>query len=335
MNQKEITKKTLLLNHRGQLNEPGYATKMNFVYNRDKARSFPFKLKEWNFYQFIQGDYVIQMTIGHLSYACSVTATLINLKSGKKDAISVMLWFFVPELDVDPELKSYCEFKYHNFMMSFQVCEEERILSFKGSNKEYKNIDILLRVKNDVANDKMVIATPFAKKHQFYLNYKENYYEAHGHVTFGETSVDFDGATGLLDWGRGVWPYKHEWFWGSVSTHLDGVPFGLNIGWGFGDLSNATENMYFYDKKAYKIGVLEVMRDKNDYMAPWHVIDQDGKLEFTFVPIFDNYTENKYVVIDTHCHQVYGYFSGEIETPYGRKKFKDVLGFIEHAVNRW
>lgn len=335
MKQNEITKKTLLLNKHGVLNEPGYARSMNFIYNRDEARSFPWKLKEWDFYQFIKGDYVIQMTIGHLTYASTVTATLINLKTGKKDAISVMLWFHVPELELDPEGKNYCEFKYSNFTMSFQVTDEERILAVKGSNKQYQNVDILLRVKNDLANEKMVIATPFKKKKQFYLNYKENYYEANGHVTFGDTTVDFKGATGLLDWGRGIWPYKHEWFWGSVSTALDGVPFGLNIGWGFGDLSQATENMYFYNKKAYKLGVLEVKRDKNDYMAPWHIIDEEGKIEFIFVPMFDNYTENKYVLIDTHCHQVYGHFSGEIDTPNGRKKFKDVLGFIEHAVNRW
>ncbi|NMV82079.1 MAG: DUF2804 family protein, partial [Erysipelotrichia bacterium] len=63
--------------------------------------------------------------------------------------------------------------------------------------------------------------------------------------------------------------------------------------------------------------------------------DEEGMIELFFEPIFDNYTENKFVVVDTHCDQVYGYFRGTIMTNDGQKSFSRVLGFIEHAVNRW
>ena len=93
--------------------------------------------------------------------------------------------------------------------------------------------------------------------------------------------------------------------------------------------------MYFYNKKAYKVGKLRVKRDMNDYMQPWKLMDDERKIRLYFLPVFDNYTENKLVLVDTHCNQVYGLFSGIIETEDGPKKFRDVLGFIEHAVNRW
>ena len=335
MKQKEINQKTILLNKKGYLNEIGYAKTMQFVYNREQARRFPFKLKEWNFYQFIKGDDVVQLTIGHVSYTCSVTATLINLKTGIKHQISSMKWFFTPKLDLDPEGESYNEFENENFFMAFKVSAKERILTFKGSNDKYQNVDILIAIENDTRNEKMVIATPFKKKKQFYLNYKENYYDVKGYVIFNDLKIDLEGATGLLDWGRGVWPYKHEWFWGSASAFINNVPFGLNIGWGFGDLSKATENVYFYDKKAYKVGVLKVKRNPANYMESWHLKNEEGTIELFFRPIYDNYTENKFVVVDTHCDQVYGYFDGTIKTNDGEKKFVDVLGFIEHAVNRW
>jgi len=335
MDQREITKKTILLNNRGELNEAGYAKTMRFVYNRDQARSFPLRLKEWNFYQFSKGDHVVQMTIGHISYVCSVAATLLNIKTGERHQIGATRWFHVPKMDLNPEAISYVEFADKDFHMTFEASNKERILSFKGKNKKYHNVDILIAAKNDPTNEKMVIATPFKNKKQFYLNYKENYYEAKGHVIFDDINIDFDGATGLLDWGRGVWPYKHEWYWGSVSSRIDDVPFGLNIGWGFGDLSKATENTFFYNGKAYKLGVQEVKRDLDDYMSLWHIKDPEGKIEFTFTPIYDNYTENKMVIIDTHCHQIYGHFAGGVCTNDGRKKFDNVLGFVEHAVNRW
>ncbi|MEI3102134.1 MAG: DUF2804 family protein [Oscillospiraceae bacterium] len=57
----------------------------------------------------------------------------------------------------------------------------------------------------------------------------------------------------MLDWGRGVWTYHNTWYWGSASYHVNGVPFGWNIGYGFGDTSAASENMLFYKGKAHKL----------------------------------------------------------------------------------
>ena len=117
---------------------------------------------------------------------------------------------------------------------------------------------------------------------------------------------------------------------------MDGADFAFNIGWGFGDLRCATENVYFYRRKAYKLGTLRVERE-GGFMDSWHIKGEAGKraMELCFRPIYDNYTENKLLVIDTHCNQVFGLFDGWVETDGGRVEFHDLLGFIEHAVNRW
>lgn len=333
--QHQITKHTRLLSDNGHLSARGYATRMYIEYNREQAKAFPLKLKEWNFYQIMKDHYSLQLTLGHVSYMCSVAATLIDLKTGQKWELGTMKPLFVPALDRDPEGESLNTFESPDMKLSFQVTKDRRILSVTGKNKNYSRIEIEIELENDPENEKTVISTPFKKPSQFYLNYKENYYRGKGHVRFDDLTVDFDGCTGLLDWGRGIWPYSHQWFWGNLTGHIDGVPFGFNIGWGFGDLSHATENMFFYNKKAYKLGVLQVQRDDNDYMKPWTLSDPEGKLHMTFTPTFDNYTENKYVVIDTHCHQLYGTFDGVIQTVDGEKEFHNVLAFIEHAVNHW
>ena len=54
-----------------------------------------------------------------------------------------------------------------------------------------------------------------------------------------------------------------------------------------------------------------------------------------FTPIYDNYTENRYIVISTGCHQVYGYFSGKCKIDDKIIEFDNILGFIEQAKNRW
>lgn len=333
--QKQITEKSILLNKNGTLLTKGYATKMLVEYNREQIKKFPLKLKEWIFYQFIKDHYAVQLTIGHVSYVCSVTATVIDLDTGKKWEINSMRPLYVPKLDRDPEGETANEYKAKNFYMSFTVSKTQRVLYFKGKNKQFADAEIKIVADNDVDNEKMVIATPFDKKTQFYLNYKENYYHATGFTRFDDFELDLDGATGLVDWGRGVWPYRHEWFWGNMSTNIDGVPFGFNIGWGFGDLSNATENMYFVNKKAYKVGTLNVERDQVNHSAPWHLWDDEQTIELHFSPIYDNYTFNKLIVVDTHCDQVYGTFDGWVQTEKGKLKIENQLAFIEHAVNKW
>ena len=331
----EVKNQQKLLNKHGHLNEKGYAKHMNFVYNRECVKEFPLKLKEWNFYQFQKDHYVIQLTIGHVSYMSQASINVIDLDTGRKWSIGTMKPFSIPRLDLDPEDPSKVSFCDKNFQLSFKVTTNKRILRFEGSHAEYGEVAVELVVDHDLLNEKLVIATPFDKPTQFYLNYKENYYHADGFARFGDTEFDFSNSTGLIDWGRGVWPYSHEWYWGNLTSHIDGVPFGFNIGWGFGDTSHATENIYFYDKKGYKLGKIIGDWDNHDLMAVKHFHDTENKLQFTFTPFYNNHTENKYVVVDTECNQIFGYFSGTIQTEDGTKEFHDVVAFIEHAVNRW
>lgn len=334
--QTKVEGKEDLVDSKGQLLRKGYSTKMDFIYNRDKVKKNRFNLKEWNFYQVEKGDYVLQLTIGHVSYMCSVTATLLNIATGDRKVLNQLKLFEIPSLDLDPEEDSLVEYKAKDFTMTFKVEGDKRNLTVKGSNKDFKDVDISIALENDKDNDKMVIATPFSKKKQFYLNYKENYYKVEGHVKFDDLEVDMTDANALLDWGRGIWPYRHEWYWGNLSSTLQGnTEFGFNIGWGFGNLHDATENMYFINRKAYKVGALTVTRDEKDLTSTWHLEDKEGLLSLDFVPTFDNYTQNKFVVVDTHCHQLYGKFTGRVKQGESYLEFKDLPAFIEHAENRW
>ena len=164
--QKQITEKCLLLNKNGTLAAKGYATKMNIEYNRKQVKGFPFKLKEWIFYQFVKDHYAVQLTIGHLTYVCSVTATVLDLDTGKKLEVNSMRALYTAKLDRDPEGASFNEYKAKDFYMSFEVTDKHRTLYFKGKNDKFADVEIKIVADNDIDNEKMVIATPFAKKTQ-------------------------------------------------------------------------------------------------------------------------------------------------------------------------
>ena len=336
--QKEITKKTNLHKSDGYLNA-GYSKRMMFEYNRKTVKAGIFSLKEWDFYQILSGDWIIQMTIGHVSYIASFSAKIISLKTGETKEFTKLspLPFKSIKMPENPEVPNQLEAKGKDYKFNFDTHEGIKMLELQAQDKKLGKIDIHLKIDYSTENEKMVIATPFEKKNQFYLNYKENYYDIQGFVKFGDLSVDIEkDATAVLDWGRGVWPFRHEWFWGNGTANIDDGKFGFNIGWGFGDLSNATENMFFWNEKAYKLGALTVERDADDYMAPWKFKDDTVCFDFVMTPIFDNFTYTKIAFIKTQCHQVFGRYNGTATLPDGKKIIiKDMLAFCELAENRW
>ena len=337
--QKEIKEKIKLLDKEGRLIKTGYSKKMLYEYNRENIKASAFAKKEWDFYQVITGDYVLKMTIGNISYVGDFSAELFNVKTKEKFSFSRMklLPFESVRLPRNPETPSLLKAANKDFEMYFEVTKTQRHLVVNADDKKTGKIAIDIYLNNDVDNEKMVIATPFEKKNKFYLNCKENYFGGHGKICFGEKCVELDEtSTAVLDWGRGVWPFSQEWFWGNGATFIDGNKFGFNIGWGFGDLQNATENMFFWNGKAHKLGKLITEVDVNDYFKPWKFRDEEGKFEFTLTPVYDKLTNTKIGFIQMYCHQMFGRYDGYVVLPDGKKiEVKNMLAFCEHAKNRW
>lgn len=188
----------------------------------------------------------------------------------------------------------------------------------------------------------MVICTPFDKPGCFYFNQKINCMRARGQVRLGEKTYVFDPADsfGVLDWGRGVWTYHNTWYWGSASGQVEGVPFGWNIGYGFGDTSAASENMLFYGGKAHKLSQVCFhipQRDgRDDFLSPWRFTSDDGRFEMKFDPILDRAACTDVKLIKSDQHQVFGRFTGTATLDDGTViRVRDMIGFAEKVENKW
>ena len=145
----------------------------------------------------------------------------------------------------------------------------------------------------------------------------------------------------VLDWGRGVWTYHNTWYWGSASGELDGVPFGWNIGYGFGDTSAATENVLFYDGKIHKLSEVrfEIPMDEDgfeDFMKPWVFTSDDNRFYMNFTPVLDRSAFMSAGVVLSDQHQVFGHFTGRITLDDGTVlPVRDFFGFAEKVENKW
>ena len=194
----------------------------------------------------------------------------------------------------------------------------------------------------DEPEESMVICTPFEKPGHFYYNQKINCMRASGSVLVSRRKYVFDPADsfGVLDWGRGVWTYHNTWYWGSASGQVDGIPFGWNIGYGFGNTSAASENMLFYGGRAHKLSQVQFhipTRDgREDYLRPWTFTSDDGRFEMDFVPILDRAACTDVKLIKSDQHQVFGRFTGTAVLDDGTAvRVKDFLGFAEKVENKW
>lgn len=333
-----ITQPTTLLDSKGNIANAGYSTHLYYQYNRKDIKASKLAVKEWDFYQISDQRYVVQMTIGHVSYCSSVSANIIDMQTGYRYSCTSMKLLPSLNMNVNGELPYLQAYRARDFVMLFDVQQDIRHLSLEAIDGGKKVIFDVTLTNCCYQKDKMVIATPFAKKGQFYLNYKENCYNAVANISIGGDNYTLgvdSPAYGLLDWGRGVWPFQHQWVWGNGSCKVEGKYFGFNIGYGFGNNSNATENMFFWDNTAHKLHQVTVER-QGDYMSDWQVSDDQGRFNFSVQPIFDNYTTTKLLFVNNSCHQVFGKWSGYVVLDNGDKlTIPPFVAFCEWANNRW
>lgn len=337
--QTEIKTSGLLLDKRGILTQRGYATRALLEYRRSDIKAPPWRIKEWDFYQVSDNDCCVQFTIGHTAYAGALTVTFFRFADGLRYDRTTTLVLPFGSLDMPNSADKGISVSRGGVEISFDIKQGRRILRCKTTEAKDAppmEAEIVLSQPHD---DSLVIATPFKEYDRaFYYNHKINCMPAEGYIQIGKERFVFkpDSAFGLLDWGRGVWPFHAEWFWGNGSGLVDGVPFGFNIGYGFGDTSAASENMLFYDGKAHKLSEVIFDLTAGGYMSPKHFSSDDGRFEMDFTPVYDRYTETKLLFVDNQCHQIFGRFSGTVILDDNRVlKIKDLMAFTEHAINNW
>ena len=342
--QHEITTRHPLLDEQGRLIEAGYTNGLLMDYDRKAIKACALRIKEWDYYLIANNDYAVALTIDDNSYMGLDGISLLDFRKPWEHTNNVMSFLTLgkrhfPASSSNGDVCSGTK----KYSISFKHNVDHRLLSFHMDNfMDGKPIRGEIRLENP-QQESMVIVTPFAEKETaFYYNQKINCLPASGSVEFdGQTYIfDKENSFGVLDWGRGVWTYDNVWYWGSASGLADGVPFGFNIGYGFGDTSAASENMLFYGGKAHKLSQVTFnipMKDgMEDYMSPWTFTSDDGRFEMDFVPIIDRAACTDVKLICSDQHQVFGRFTGKAVLDDGKEIYiKDFLGFAEKVHNKW
>jgi hypothetical protein len=338
----KITKPSKLLNKHGELKQKGYATSPILSYRRkDVAKKL--RLKEWDYYLIHNKQIVFALTVGKSLGFLLISATIINLKTNTQQTKARIR--FAPCLKL-PETSMTGDICYQDTRLRVAITHEknQRILSLYMKNFEGgSDLDVSFVLSLE-PKESMVIATPFQENTAcFYYNQKIVGMTADGTVSLKDANYTFDPnhSFGILDWGRGVWPYKTNWYWSAACGFICNQKFGFNFGYGFGDTSAATENMLFYKGICNKLENITIHIPRNidnqyEFMKTWHITSSDDRVDLLFQPILDRSACFGMILFSTNQHQVFGKFTGCVTLDNGTRIYiKDFLGFAEKVENKW
>lgn len=341
MRNHEVVKSHNLLDENGHLIEPGWSKSLIQKYDRNMIKKRKTRIKEWDYYYIMSNSnkFCLCLTISDLGYLGMYSVSFVDLENAVEHTQSELTAFPLGKTNLpSTSVKGDVAFKNKNLDISFAHSGSSRLIKMNYKTFDNKQgISCYIKL-TDEPQDSMVIATPWAEdKKAFYYNQKINCMRASGTVTYKgkiytlNPETDFAG----LDWGRGVWTKDNYWYWGSGSGQINGVPFGFNLGYGFGDTTAASENVIFYDGKANKFDDV-VFNISDNYTDPWTIKSSDGRFDMDFTPIIDRNALIDVKVIVTDQHQVFGKMNGTAVLDDGTKiELRDFICFAEKVHNKY
>lgn len=344
--QHEVTQPSPLLDAQGNLAQVGWARQPLWDCNLEAVRFYPWllqplqrwRVKRWDYYGVTTPTHFYAFTLADLGYAGQVFAYVVDFEahSHHEETLTIPLarGIFLPRNSTEGSSR----YEGPKARMSFRAEPEGRRLSVTWPTFGGSGLTAEVFLQLPPQHESMAITIPIGRK-RFYYNRKLNCLPAEGWIAYRGQRVALEPEihSGNLDWGRGVWEYQSFWVWASASGFLsDQRRVGLNLGFGFGDTSAATENALILDGRIHKLSHVDFIYTSNNFMAPWRMVAADGRLDLTFTPFYDRTAATKLVIITSEVHQLFGHYNGIAITDEGETvQIQNLIGFAEEHHARW
>lgn len=262
--QKEIKSSIPLLLADGNLNVSGWSRYPHFQINESFIKADPKRYKRWEHYTFYNEKFGGAVTITDIGNLAMGSIELLEFATGKvlfsKTELVRPGEIFFPTNTTDP-----IEFKKGNQFIRIIKLKDKRIIEYSivgDSSSEFIKGNFELEEK---APEALAVITPFSES-TFFYEYKMPSLLCKGSIQYNNITYEFnDKSYAVLDWGRGTWPEKNKWLWAAGAGLVQGELLSLNLGYGFGISTNATENGIVYKGKVHKLDKVTWKYDITDY----------------------------------------------------------------------
>lgn len=339
MNAQELTRPERLCLNNGTLNPEsvGWARMPLITSN---VTGDLLRRKKWNYWCITSDAALFSATISHIDYAASLFVYLYDRHTGEFQEKSVTVPFGIG-VNMPEEVRE--SVYYDGKDLTIRMIEKPDATELFVNAKDFggKPLDAFLEISRPVDQESLNVVIPWGAS-RFQYTAKQPALPAFGTVEWGGYRYHFDHLNqsfGVLDFGRGKWPYTSEWHWGSASGRdLAGRFVGMNLGGKWTDDTGQNENGVVIDGKLVKIHEdLDWQYDKEDLMAPWTITSRGADtVQLTFHPTFERLAETNLGIIHSKVNQMFGTFEGVIRTGNDTDvEVEDLFGWVEDHVARW
>lgn len=296
--------------------------------------------KRWDYWCVTTRDFMLALTYADVDYLGLASAAFLNFRDRRwleRTAIVPLAVGFAQADTVGGADLSFDRFGVSLSMTELDGGTQLRC-AYRARSGERISADVLVALPPE--HETVNVVVPWNAR-TFQFTSKHNTRPATGHVTVDgrrhDIGPDNDGF-GCLDFGRGIWPYRTVWNWGSASGVCNGTTIGLQLGGIWTDGTGATENGVCIDGRVSKISDrVDFRYDRNDFKRPWRIVTPESdRIALSFTPFFKRRVLGDARLFGGALATCFGHYSGTVVDDSGQRlAIDDLVGWAEEVRVRW
>lgn len=288
--------------------------------------------KRWEYWAVQTPELVLAVTVSDLDYASLCTVWFLS--PGGKEAGSSKL-ALLRKVDL-PDRSGGGPVHVRTGDLSIDLVPDDDGMDLHAQTGD---LQARVRVHRPAGHEALGVVVPWSAR-RFQYTVKENTLPAEGEVSVGGRTYRVSGpdAWATLDHGRGRWPYRVVWNWGSGSGRDGDRVIGIQVGGKWTDGTGSTENALTVDGVLHPI--LEELvweYDRTDWLAPWRVFTPStDRVDLEFRPGYERRDRTELGILGNDTHQCFGTWHGKVMDSHGTPVRVDgIRGWAEEVRNRW
>jgi hypothetical protein len=335
--EREITEPVMLCDPNGNLLPAAIGYSRQPLHTCNLSGHWPRK-KKWNYWCVTSPEILFSITLSNIDYLGMVFAYFMDFSSNQFFEQTVSPLFgqgmFMPET-----VQESVHFDDAKMKVAFEEKESGVHITTHSPAFGGQALDVDLFVTRPEHHQTLNVVIPWSRE-RFQFTSKQNCLPVSGQVKLGERTWELrpQDSFACLDFGRGIWPYRGFWNWGSFSGLVGEHAVGVNMGGGWTDGTSLTENGLVCDGELFKLTEdIRFEYDPSHFMSPWTMKSTlTPAVDLKFVPFYERVACTDAVILRSEVHQMIGKYYGKL-TPTGRSEIliDGITGWAEEHHARW